>query len=85
LRQKKKDRRLVPCDAFRPVKGLIICSGLSYAQRVEQRSANRSVHRQAISAFKSRNGTAGLRSNNSVDYAAIVTELAKAPLHSCNH
>jgi hypothetical protein len=58
---------------------------LSQPQTVEQGSANSPVHGQAISAFKSRDGAAGLRSDNSIDYAAVITELGKTPLHSCNH
>jgi hypothetical protein len=68
-----------------PVEYMIILFRLSQPQTVEQGSANRSVHGQAISTFKSRNGAPSLWSNNSIDYAVVITELAKTPLHSCNH
>ena len=58
---------------------------LSYPQSIEERPVNRPVHGHAISAFKSRDGAAGLGPDNSVDYAVVVTELAKTLLHRCNH
>ena len=57
---------------------------LTQPQCVEQRPANPPVYDQAISAFKSRDGATGSWSDNSIDYAVIITELAKAPLHGCN-
>ena len=57
---------------------------LTQPQCVEQRPANSRVYDQAISAFKSRDRATGLRPDDSVDYAVVITELAEASLHGCN-
>jgi hypothetical protein len=75
----------IPCDAMPPVKYFNYCCCLSQAQRVQQGPANRPVYRHAIPAFKSRDGATSLGAHNSVDYAVVVTESAKTPLHSRNH
>ena len=49
------------------MKSLIDLFRLAQPQSIDQRSADPPVHGQAISAFKSRDGAAGLRS---IDYAA---------------
>jgi len=43
------------------------------------------VYGQAVSAFKGRDRATGLRPDNSVDYAVVVTELAEGSLHRYNH
>ena len=53
---------------------------LTQPQCVEQRSANPPVHGQAISAFKRRDRRTRAGSDNAIDYAVVITELAKAPL-----
>jgi hypothetical protein len=57
---------------------------LAQPQCVEQRPANPPVYDQAISAFKSRDGATGSRSHDSIDYAMVIAELTKAPLHGGN-
>jgi len=54
---------------------------LTQPQSAKQRPANPPVYDQAISAFKSCNGATRPRSHDSIDYAMIITELAKLPLH----
>src|SRR5438093_5987821 len=57
---------------------------LTQSQCVDQRPANPPVYDQAISAFKSRDGATGSWSDDSIDYAVVITELAKAPLYGHN-
>jgi hypothetical protein len=54
---------------------------LTQPHSVEQRSANPPVYDQAISAFKRRDGATGSWSGDSIDYAMVIAELPKAPLH----
>src|SRR5215813_1537085 len=57
---------------------------LTQPQSTEQRPANPPVYDQAISAFKSRDRAAGSWSDDSIDCAVVITELAEAPLHGCD-
>ena len=57
---------------------------LTQPQSIEQRSANSRVYDQPISVFKSRDRATGLWPDDSVDYAVVIPELAKAPLHGSN-
>src|SRR5262249_26233992 len=57
---------------------------LTQPQCVEQRPANPPVYDQPISAFKSRDGATGSRSDDSIDHAVIITEFPKATLHGCD-
>ncbi len=54
-------------------------------QCVEQRPANSPVYDQVISAFKNRAGATGLWSDDTIDYAVVIPQMAKALLHGGNH